>query len=130
MVQHPKCRSFVQTIEELRAHTSPADAIEWLMDTQPGLIRQQDEDEPIKWIDSLIASARDIRRSRNSSGCGVDHRASKKPQDDALCSHVTIHRSKGLEYQTVFVVGLAEGLLPHQKSLTGEALREETGYVT
>ncbi|MCI5141090.1 MAG: ATP-dependent helicase, partial [Candidatus Electrothrix sp. ATG1] len=37
----------------------------------------------------------------------------------------TIHSSKGLEWDTVFVIGLAEGRFPHQKTVPGEQWEEE-----
>ena len=38
----------------------------------------------------------------------------------------TIHQAKGLEWNTVFVIGLTEGQFPHQRSLdTMEQLEEE-----
>lgn len=126
MTQHPKCRPFVVAIEGLRKHQEPAAAIRWLVETQPGVIPQQDDDEPIKWVDSLIASA--ARHSTIPEFLRyVDWilERSKTPQQDAV-QLLTIHRSKGLEYQTVFVVGLAEGLLPHKNATTSEAMREET----
>ena len=39
---------------------------------------------------------------------------------------MTIHNSKGLEFDSVFIVGLEEGLFPHAKSLEhADALEEE-----
>jgi len=35
-------------------------------------------------------------------------------QDDAL-HLMTVHAAKGLEFHTVFITGLEEGLFPHQK---------------
>lgn len=37
----------------------------------------------------------------------------------------TIHASKGLEYDAVFVIGLTEGILPHKKADTIEKVEEE-----
>jgi DNA helicase-2/ATP-dependent DNA helicase PcrA len=46
-------------------------------------------------------------------------------QDDAL-HLMTVHSSKGLEFHTVFITGLEEGLFPHQNSIdTDGGLDEE-----
>ncbi len=37
----------------------------------------------------------------------------------------TIHAAKGLEYDTVFVIGLQEGILPHKKAMTKQEIEEE-----
>ncbi|MBF8376468.1 UvrD-helicase domain-containing protein [Alicyclobacillus mali] len=126
VVAHPKCRAFVTTIDTLRRIEEPSKAIQWLVDNHPGLVRQQDEDEPIKWVDSLIASA--SRYQTVSSFLRFVNwiiEKSKEPKDEAV-QLMTIHKAKGLEWTTVFVAGLAEGLLPHKKALKGEELREET----
>ena len=47
--------------------------------------------------------------------------AQNKPKDESLVGDaaqmMTIHRAKGLEWPTVFVVGFAFGMLPHHRSL-------------
>ena len=45
--------------------------------------------------------------------------------EDNMVSLMTIHSSKGLEFPIVFVVGLAEGVLPLSSSTTEEELSEE-----
>lgn len=37
----------------------------------------------------------------------------------------TLHGAKGLEFQTVFIVGSIEGVIPHEKSMTPSELEEE-----
>jgi DNA helicase-2/ATP-dependent DNA helicase PcrA len=121
-----KCRAFVQTIRRLQDIQAPAEAIRWLVLSLDGLVKPQEEDEPIKWVESLMSSAK--RYSTVSDFLRfVDWviERSQEPKEDAV-GLSTIHRSKGLEWNTVFVAGLAEGLLPHKKNLVGDGLLEET----
>jgi len=47
-------------------------------------------------------------------------------RDDVPVLLMTLHAAKGLEFESVFLVGLEEGLLPHSRSLSLEdALEEE-----
>jgi DNA helicase-2/ATP-dependent DNA helicase PcrA len=48
-----------------------------------------------------------------------------KPQEGKEVSLMTIHLAKGLEFDNVFIVGAAEGFLPHGRSLESEASIEE-----
>jgi DNA helicase-2/ATP-dependent DNA helicase PcrA len=45
-------------------------------------------------------------------------------QDDAL-HLMTVHAAKGLEFHTVFITGLEEGLFPHQNSINSEGGLDE-----
>jgi len=49
-----------------------------------------------------------------------------KPQEDEHLVLSTIHQAKGLEWKTVFIIGLCEGTFPHIKSMQDrEDLEEE-----
>jgi len=48
-----------------------------------------------------------------------------KTKDPRVVHLSTIHLAKGLEFDTVFIAGAAEGLLPHIRSIEAEASLEE-----
>ncbi len=45
--------------------------------------------------------------------------------DEPLVRLMTVHASKGLEFDVVFITGLEEGLFPHERSNDGNRTREE-----
>ncbi|MCP3988562.1 MAG: DNA helicase PcrA [Actinomycetia bacterium] len=46
-------------------------------------------------------------------------------EDDSAVVLMTIHAAKGLEYPTVFVIGLEDGIFPHLRSMTDPEEMEE-----
>tara|TARA_B100000700_G_scaffold325085_1_gene432883 strand:+ start:113 stop:2134 length:2022 start_codon:yes stop_codon:yes gene_type:complete len=55
----------------------------------------------------------------------TEHESKKQDNNDTI-TLTTIHQAKGLEWNTVFLIGLTEGLFPHQRSLdTEEQIEEE-----
>lgn len=54
----------------------------------------------------------------------LDQPAEQKKSDDYV-SLMTLHSAKGLEFPYVFLVGMEEGIFPHQRSLQSEQAIEE-----
>ncbi len=86
-------------------------------------------DEREENIAELIAFATDFPRldellERLSLLEAADEIGGKKA-DGREVNLMTIHLAKGLEFDSVFIAGVAEGLLPHGRSLNDEASIEE-----
>jgi len=135
-------RQFRQTIETLRAEAGPAPRglrglIERALELSgygAALAREdsQESQERLENLAELIAAAADYEaREEAPSLAGFLDRAALLSETDRLRDDVpvllmTLHAAKGLEFESVFLVGLEEGLLPHSRSLSGEdALEEE-----
>jgi DNA helicase II / ATP-dependent DNA helicase PcrA len=48
-----------------------------------------------------------------------------RPDDESLVTLMTLHNAKGLEYDTVFVIGCEDGAFPHMKALEEGGEEEE-----
>jgi DNA helicase II / ATP-dependent DNA helicase PcrA len=74
-------------------------------------------------LEELVAQAKEFR-TQNPEGTLIDFltnvalfaAADEIDDEDGTVSIMTLHTAKGLEYDTVFLTGLEEGLLPHQMS--------------
>jgi DNA helicase-2/ATP-dependent DNA helicase PcrA len=55
----------------------------------------------------------------------IDMMASKRKDSINGVQLMSIHRSKGLEFSYVFLIGVSEGLLPHQRSIDNDDIEEE-----
>lgn len=76
-----------------------------------------DDGEKERMIESFIASC---ERFPNVAKLDAHIQKIKEQQADknkAKVQMMSLHRSKGLEFNTVFVVGMIDGLLPHAKSI-------------
>lgn len=64
--------------------------------------------------------------SENSDENNDDGNKVKNDDTDLDCINlISAHASKGLEYKTVIIAGLTEGLFPHKKSLATDEIEEE-----
>jgi len=55
----------------------------------------------------------------------ADDRTSEDPAQRHAVTLMTLHAAKGLEFPEVYLVGLEEGLLPHEKSIEDDTIEEE-----
>ncbi len=58
-------------------------------------------------------------------GVSLDRSREEKKEDTAGVTLITLHAAKGLEFPHVFLIGLEEGLLPHDRSKAEGTLDEE-----
>jgi DNA helicase-2/ATP-dependent DNA helicase PcrA len=84
----------------------------------------QESQDRLENLAELIGAAADFDAREPQAGlAGFLDRAALLSETDRLRDDVpvllmTLHAAKGLEFESVFVVGLEEGLLPHSRSLT------------
>ena len=80
-------------------------------------------------LEELLNVARNHSNSGRSHQEFLDEMALRSEADDhdeaAPVTLSTLHNAKGLEFPIVFVVGMEEGLLPHNRSLAEKNLEEE-----
>jgi DNA helicase-2/ATP-dependent DNA helicase PcrA len=80
-------------------------------------------------LQELVNAAADAEERGETLREFLDHAALVSEADDyderARVTLMTLHSAKGLEFSTVFLVGLEEGLFPHKLSLEDDAALEE-----
>ena len=132
-------RQFRDTIEELCAE-APGLGIRRLLERtlersgySAALARDdsQESQERLENLAELVAAAAEYElREEAPSLAGFLDRAALVSETDRLRGDVpvvlmTLHAAKGLEFESVFLIGLEEGLLPHSRSLASEEGLEE-----
>ncbi len=132
-------RQFRDTIEQLRDEL-PGLGIKRLVERTleasgyaAALAREdsQESQDRLENLAELLAAAADYEtREQGASLSGFLDRAALVSETDRLSDEVpvllmTLHAAKGLEFESVFLVGLEEGLLPHSRSITTEEGLEE-----
>jgi DNA helicase II / ATP-dependent DNA helicase PcrA len=133
-------QAFVRLLDELMEaafETGPAAFFERVLDEtgfRDALKREQDGEDRLQNVEELLRAARDWEEEEGGSladfldSVALTARA-EEPQGEVSTEAVTLmtlHNAKGLEFPTVFLVGLEENLLPHRNSLNRlEDLEEE-----
>jgi ATP-dependent DNA helicase Rep len=129
-----KIRASEDPIRDLRSFLEAIDYGEWLKETsgspETGRKRNEHVEELLSWLERLL-------RENDTAGSGgldevlakillldlLDRQQQDEPGDRV--NVMTLHASKGLEFEYVYLVGMEENLLPHENSLSTEALEEE-----
>jgi DNA helicase II / ATP-dependent DNA helicase PcrA len=80
-------------------------------------------------IEELVAAAQEWESQGFSTAEFLDRASLSSDTDNyeqrSLVTLMTLHAAKGLEFDTVFLAGLEEGLFPHQQSLNHPSQEEE-----
>ncbi|MCX7946580.1 MAG: UvrD-helicase domain-containing protein [Hydrogenophilus sp.] len=152
-------RQFAEQIRTMRAETASLplpDAIAWVIE-KSGLAAsyaqgeeeggQKEREERLENLEALVAAGHDFVAEMAREGISLaghemislflQHAALESGEHQGIEEHravrlMTVHAAKGLEFDTVFLVGLEEGLFPHENALesafrtvTPDAIEEE-----
>ncbi len=86
----------------------------------------------IENLEELVGSAQEYRRRAEepSLAAFLEEVQLQSDQDtlvsdEAQVTLMTIHNAKGLEYRTVFLIGMEEGIFPHSRSIEDNEVEEE-----
>ncbi|MGH9487863.1 MAG: ATP-dependent helicase [Terriglobales bacterium] len=130
--------AFYQLMAELRTlalAAAPPDALlRQALERSGYLQRLREEATPeaeahLENLGELVNAAADAAARGESAAAFLDHAALVSDQDgydeQARVQLMSLHAAKGLEFDSVFLAGLEEGLFPHSRTLNSPAALEE-----
>ena len=125
-------RRLAQLFADLLQEESPAVMYELIMIYyQPLFERLYHDDHPkrqkdLEQLQTIISEYGDLQTFVDDTTLDPpDSAGSRQAEDADRMVLSTIHSAKGLEWEAVFVIGLADGRFPHAKAEPGEQWEEE-----
>lgn len=121
------------SVQAIRQLIGQIDYEAWLFESSPSPaaaeMRMKNVNELYRWVSEMLSEEDDDALSLTQvvSKLMLRDMLSRQDDDDAgdQVQLMTLHASKGLEYPYVFMVGMEEGLLPHQSSIDDNNIEEE-----
>ena len=127
--------SFVRLLDSMKALTEddsigPGDLLQQVLD-ESGYIAELEAENNVEAagrlenIGELIGSAREFTRIEEFLEQVSLVADTDELDDDDRAVLMTLHSAKGLEYPVVFILGMEEGVFPHNRALTEPTEMEE-----
>lgn len=107
---------------------------DWLFETSPSTkaaeMRYKNVNELYRWVTEMLKGDDEhepLTLDQAVSKLALRDMLSRNEEDDQgdQVNLMTLHASKGLEFPHVFMVGMEEGILPHQSSMDDNMVDEE-----
>ena len=133
-------KEFKDLILELKADTEELSLTELIDDVldKSGMLKELEDEntldselriENLMEFKSITASFEEMTGSVNLGDfleeVSLVADVTEHKEDEDAITLMTLHSSKGLEFKVVFIIGMEEGLFPHQNSFTEEGGLEE-----
>lgn len=123
LFNHPDYKDYLDSVLQVMDEDNPAAFVDKLGEVFPDLV---DTESGETWLDALKRAYSRFSTLKSFLE-HVDYvlKQAQEPKEDAIRC-MSVHSSKGLEFNTVFMANLVEGYMPYQRSVEEGNLREET----
>ena len=132
-----RVRAFAELITSFNPSDPPTRTAEDLLDRSDylrilrneGTIEAQSREENLREFIAAVAEYEESETEPTLTGflekVTLVSDIDSMEDESNVVTMMTLHSAKGLEFETTFMVGMEEGLLPHQRSFNSEAELEE-----